>query len=118
MGFLTKFTLTAGLLAGSALLARAAVAQEATEYNNEMTMGLRYQSANSPFFGRYNGTPFQGTSGIGSVKIDESDAWDSGKTSYFKAEAENLSADGHQLAPAASGSAETGEQGKWGVKVE
>jgi hypothetical protein len=95
-----------------------AVAQEATEYNNEMTMGLRYQSANSALFGRYNGTPSQGTSGIGSVKLDDSDAWNSGKTSYFKAEAENLSADRHQLAPAAAASAETGEQGKWGIKVE
>lgn len=81
-------------------------------------MGLRYQSSNSALFGRYTGDAFKGVSGVGSVRLDSHDAWDSGKTGYMKAEGNDIEADGHQFAPDASASVKVGEQGKWGATFE
>ncbi len=113
----TKFTLRAAALASTCLLPLAAFAQEAPDYNNEATMGTRFQSSDSALFGRYSGTPFGGFYGTGSFKLDASDAWNSGKTEYFLAEGDNLDVDGHQLFPDAELSVKYGERGKWGIQA-
>ncbi len=110
--------LRAALLAFACLLPPAVCAQESSGFDNEATMGLRYQSSNSALFGRYTGSAFKGVSGFGSFRLDHSDAWDSGKTGYFKAEGTDIDIDQHQFAPDASASVNVGEQGKWGAKLD
>ena len=118
MDRMTKYAFRAAGLVFVCFLPLATVAQEAAQFDNEMTMGLSYQSANSPMFGRYSGNSFKGMSALGSFKVNSRDAWDSGKTGYFRAEGDGIEINDHQSSPAASGSVEVGEQGKWGAQVE
>ncbi len=110
-------TLRAAALASTCLLPLASFAQEAPDYNNEATLGLRYQSSNSALFGRYNGHPYDGVGAVGGFMLNGSDAWNSGKTQYFRAEGDNIDVDRHQLMPDATISVKYGQQGLWGLNA-
>ena len=118
MGRMTCYALPVVGLAIVCLLPLAAVGQEASQFDNEMTMGVGYQSSSSAMFGRYTGSVSKGMSAFGSFRVNQRDAWDSGKAGYFRAEGDGIEVDRRQLSPAASGSMEIGEQGKWGAQVE
>jgi MtrB/PioB family decaheme-associated outer membrane protein len=86
-------------------------------YDNQATVGARYQSADSALFGRYDGLPYKGISGTLDFRLRDNDAWDSDGTRYFRAEGSGLTVNGHDLAPNAWVSVSIGDQGKWGANA-
>ena len=128
-----QYTLRAVVLAGTCLLPLAALAQAddfgvgdappakaaapAPDYANEVTVGTRFQSRTSALFGKYNGNPNSDLSGIGSILMRDRDAWNSGGTTYFELQGNDLSADGHLIGPNSSAQLKYGEQGNWGISL-
>src|SRR5579862_5230194 len=86
-------------------------------FNNEVDVGIQYQSENSALAGRYNGMPDQAFYFIGGFQKKYRSPWDSGGTTYFEATGDNLSFDGNLLMPNGSASVKYGKQGQWGGEV-
>jgi len=93
-------------------------AQNSPEFENEVTFGLRLQSAQPALYDRYLGISNDHLSGGGSLHVNKSEAWDSGKTGYFRAEAEGLDFGRHQMFPDADAAVSAGQQGQWGMKAD
>ena len=79
--------------------------------DNWITLGAQYQTARSPFFGRYNGQEKRGFYGIGAFNLQGRDAWDSGGTGYWGFQGADLGLDTRSL------SIRGGQQGSWGVNI-
>jgi len=125
-------TLRAVALASVSLLPLTALAQEgdfgvedapvkketaAPDFNNQATVGLRYQSDSSALGNRFSGEQYKGLSGVGSFQLQDRDAWNSGGTTYFELQGKDLDINNHQLLPNGYGEFKYGQQGDWGVKV-
>ncbi len=78
-------------------------------YNNEVRLGAGWQSQTSPQFGRYTGMRNQGPFGIGGFTLGGRDAWDSGGTTYYRLEGNNIPLDSRSF------NAQVGQQGTWGA---
>ena len=65
-------------------------APEEPVYDNHVTAGIGYQSADAFRFGRFNGLNGQGPFGIGEFLLRGGDSWDSGGTNHWRAEGRNL----------------------------
>ena len=78
-------------------------------YNNEVRVGLGWQSQNTPVLGRYTGQADQGLFGIGGFTLNGRDAWNSGGTTYYHADGDNLGLTSRSL------NAQVGQQGIWGL---
>lgn len=85
-------------------------------YDNEVLLGVRWQSDDSALFGRYRGTPDEGFFPFLSFDIHGRDAWDSGNTHYYDFIGNNLTYNS-ELFPNSSASFKFGHQGSWGVNV-
>ncbi|MDR3437112.1 MtrB/PioB family decaheme-associated outer membrane protein [Telmatospirillum sp.] len=128
-----QYTLRAMALAGVCLTPLAAAAQDfdlggagsapdaasAKEYNNEIDVGVRYQSSTSPLYGRYNGHDSKGFGSTGGFQLQGGDAPESGGTLFFKATGKNLDfqpdhqGPNNSLAPESEVSVSAGQQGTW-----
>jgi MtrB/PioB family decaheme-associated outer membrane protein len=112
-------SLTALAAAGLAMLPLAALADDfeveqtpaapPPVYNNEVRIGLGWQSQDTPVLGRFTGLADKGLSGIAGFRIDYRDAWNSGGTTYYHAEGDNLGLTSRSI------NAEVGQQGIWGL---
>ncbi len=78
-------------------------------YNNEVRIGLGWQSQTTPVLGRYTGQEDKGLFGIGGFTLNGRDAWNSGGTTYYHAEGDNLGLTSRSL------NAQFGQQGTWGI---
>ena len=107
------YTLRAAALASVCLLPLAAAAQEASQYDAEIDLGLRGQTKTSPVFGRYNGFVKDGAQALGGFSVKGGSAWDSGATDYFRIEGRDLDYTSDHFAPEGSVSVKGGNQGKW-----
>ncbi len=117
----TRYTLRAIALAGVSLLPLAAFAAEDAsdkpQYNNEVSVGGRWQSENNPFFGRYNGFGDSGFGLLGGFAVRSRDAWDSKGTQYLEATGKNIDFTDNRNAPESSVAVKFGQQGWWGANV-
>jgi MtrB/PioB family decaheme-associated outer membrane protein len=113
-------SVTVLVAAGLAALPLSALAQDNFEVNeqpaapapvtnNEVRVGLGWQSQTSPLFGRYSGMRNQGLYGIGGFTLGGRDAWDSGTTTYYQLQGDNLGLDSRSL------TGQVGQQGTWGL---
>ena len=84
--------------------------------DNEVLLGLKWQSKDSAKFGRYNGSPDGGFFPFGSFVIRRGDAWDSGNTHYYDFTGNNLTYNSKVL-PNASASFKFGQHGSWGIDL-
>ena len=129
---MTKLTLRSALLLSACLVPLAATAYagdydvddiaQATQseakpvsFDNEVWAGVHWQSGSSAQYGRYTGTPYNGTTGVSGFSINDRAAWDSGETSYFQATGDNLSFDSNYFVPNSSVLVKFGQQGSWGI---
>lgn len=118
-------TLRAIALAGVCLAPLAAVAQSSDvgpaasgNYTNELSVGGRYQSSDSPFFGRYTGYSKEGFTGTVDFSLGHRDAVDSGKTGYYEIIGQDLGYGADKaIGPESSINAKAGFQGSWGVSA-
>ena len=78
-------------------------------YNNEVRVGLGWQTQSTPVLSRYVGQESQGLFGIGGFTMDHRDAWNSGGTTYYHAEGDNLPLTSRSV------NAQVGQQGLWGL---
>ncbi len=114
-------TLQTAAAAMTALLPFAAAAEEAAVagsaaseepvYENRVSVGPGYQSADSFRFGRYSGLTDQGGIGIGEFLLQRRDPWDSGGTNYYRAEGLNLGLRSRSF------NLQFGNQGWYGVQL-
>jgi MtrB/PioB family decaheme-associated outer membrane protein len=88
----------------------------AVTYNNEVLLGLKWQSQDSAKFGRYNGSPDEGFFPFGSFVFRWGDTWDSGNTHYYDFTGDNLTFNSKVL-PNSSASFKFGKRGSWGIDV-
>lgn len=99
----------------------ASAGDEPKEYNNEIDIGARYQSSNSPLFGRYTGNDARGFSSLGGIHLEGAATTLGGKTINYELTGTNLDfgADHHgpnnALAPESEVNASLGQQGTWKV---
>jgi MtrB/PioB family decaheme-associated outer membrane protein len=84
---------------------------ETPVYRNEVTIGGIYQSAGSPYFGRWDGRVNPGLYGNGGFSLHGGDDWDSGGTYYYSFEGNNLGLDSRSL------DLKFGQWGSWGVRL-
>ena len=112
-----KMSLRALALVTTCLIPLIAVSAAEDQPENQVTIGVRTQSADSALFGRYNGFPDKGVAGIGSLSIENKDAWNSGTARYLLIEADDLDITGNRLLPSASAAIRYGVQGDWGLKL-
>jgi MtrB/PioB family decaheme-associated outer membrane protein len=87
--------------------------------DNEVLLGLKWQSQDSAKFGRYNGSPDEGFFPFGSFVIRRGDAWDSGNTHYYDFTGDNLifNTNNSKVLPNSSASFKFGQHGSWGIDV-
>ena len=85
-------------------------APEEPVYDNHVTAGIGYQSADAFRFGRFNGLNGQGPFGIGEFLLRGGDSWDSGGTNHWRAEGRNLGL------PSRSFDLQYGSQGQYGLQ--
>lgn len=120
-------------LAGVCLVPMAVTAQgadqsgdssaQASDYNNWVDVGVRYQSGSSPLFGRYNGSDSKGFGSLGGFHLQGGDAPDSGGTLYFEANGRNLDFQSNHegpnnaLAPESEVNVSAGQRGIWKVNA-
>lgn len=93
------------------------VAQNPSSSIGEVTIGVGGVSDSSAAFGRYNGMPESGVGVLGSWNLGTRDGWDSGGTHYFTFTGDNVNFGFGKMAPEASITLKTGEQGKWSVSA-
>ena len=67
-----------------------AAATAAPPGDNWITVGGQYQNTGSYYFGRFTGETHPGFYGLGDFHLDYHDAWDSGRTRYFRADGRDL----------------------------
>ncbi len=79
----------------------------------EVTLGAVGVTDTSAAFGRYNGLANSGAELTGGWNLRSRDAWDSGGTNFWNSTGDNISAGLRKIAPEASASFTTGEQGAW-----
>jgi MtrB/PioB family decaheme-associated outer membrane protein len=84
---------------------------QALPYNNEVIVGLGWQSGVGIKFGRYTGLTDRGAFALGGFTLRGGDAWDSGGTSYYRAQGTDLGLDSRSL------NLSFGQQGTWGVNL-
>ncbi|WP_158240499.1 MtrB/PioB family outer membrane beta-barrel protein [Telmatospirillum siberiense] len=120
-------------LAGVCLVPMAVAAQgfdqsgdssaQASDYNNWVDVGVRYQSGTSPLFGRYTGHDSRGFGSLGAFHLQGGDDPKSGGTYYFEADGRNLDFQlDHQgpnnaLAPESEVNVTAGQRGTWKVNA-
>lgn len=85
------------------------IASPAPPYQAEVVVGAGWQSNVGIRYGRLNGMSNQGLMGLGAFRFRGGDAWDSGNTFYYDAEAYDLGLDTR------SASLKFGQQGQWGL---
>lgn len=129
----TQYSLRVVAMAGVCLAPLAAAAQtfdlggaaagsdQPKEYSNEIDIGARYQSSNSPLFGRYTGNDAKGFSSLGGIHLQGN--LDVGSIQPLAYEVTgtdlNFGPDHHgpnnALAPESEVNASIGQQGTWKV---
>lgn len=80
-------------------------------YNNSITAGVGYQSADSFKFGRYSGLTDKGAFGIGDIDAHGGDDWKSGGTQYYDLQGLNLPLTSRSF------NLDFGRQGTYGVNL-
>jgi MtrB/PioB family decaheme-associated outer membrane protein len=93
----------------------APVVSAPVSFDNEVTVGVDAVTQKSAAFGRYNGLNDSGFGTMGSLNLNNRDAWDSGKTDYFHFDAYNVDFGRGTFAPESSANLKVGEQGTWGM---
>ncbi len=111
---MVRNTLRGAALASTCLLPLAAFAQTA-DLNNEVSVGVQYQSSKSAMYGRYNGDWDQGFRSTTDFHLKGGDAWDSGKTYGYDAYGKGLDVSSGAIAPEGTVGFKVGQQGKWGA---
>jgi MtrB/PioB family decaheme-associated outer membrane protein len=96
---------------GVCLLPLSAIAQNQTPAPplNELDIGAGWQSDTSYKYGRYNGMPYAGGFAVGRLHVQGGDAWDSGGTTYYDADANLMGWYNRSL------HIKFGQQGTWGA---
>ncbi len=85
------------------------IAPPVAPYQGEVVIGGGWQSNVGVRYGRLNGMVDRGMMALGAFRFRGGDAWDSGETFYFDAEAYDLGQDTR------SASLKFGQQGRWGL---
>jgi len=87
-----------------------AAAAPAPVLSNYIDLGAQYNSSRSYYLGRFTGAVDPGFNGIGDFHYGQKDAWDSGGTSYFDFQGDNLGMWDRSF------TAKVGNQGTWGLQ--